>query len=87
MRIRAAFAELVRCAVDANTVRHLMIEGGATASSILNVLGWHRLAVAREWVPGVVTLRPATNDQVAVTMKPGSYVWPEELWSHIMTTH
>ena len=86
MRIRAAFAELVRCAVEADTVRHLMVEGGATAASIFNVLGWQRLGVGREWVPGVATLRPVDHESIAVTMKPGSYVWPDELWSHVTTT-
>jgi len=84
-RIRAAYAELVRHAVHSHAVRHVLVEGGATASAILNLLGWHRLAVAREWVPGVATLRPAAEEKIAVTMKPGSYVWPEELWSHVTT--
>ena len=82
-RIRAAFAELVRRAIQAGVVRHVMVEGGATAASILNVLGWQRLAVVREWVPGVATLRPVADEHLAVTMKPGSYVWPDELWSHV----
>lgn len=80
-RIRAAFAELVRRAVQAGVVHHVMIEGGATAAAILNALDWHTLAAAREWVPGVATLRPVANNQIAVTMKPGSYVWPDQLWS------
>jgi uncharacterized protein YgbK (DUF1537 family) len=82
-RIRAAFAALVHRAVDAKAVRHVMVEGGATASSILNILGWNRLLVAREWAPGIVTLRPAVDDGIAVTLKPGSYAWPDALWAHV----
>jgi D-threonate/D-erythronate kinase len=73
----------MRRAIQAGVVRHVMIEGGATAASILNVLGWQRLAVVREWVPGVATLRPAADEHLTITMKPGSYVWPSELWSHV----
>lgn len=82
-RIRGAFAELVRCAVESGVARHIMVEGGATAASILNVLGWQRLRVAREWVPGVVTLRPMNDERAVITMKPGSYEWPDALWTHV----
>lgn len=78
-RVREAFARLARSAVEAQAVRHLMIEGGATAATLLAALGWTRLEVAREWAQGVVTLRPAINRSLGVTMKPGSYAWPDAI--------
>ena len=80
-RIRAAFSELARRGVATGAFRHLMIEGGATAAATLAALGWDELAVAGEWAQGVVTLRPAAAPGILVTMKPGSYDWPESLWS------
>lgn len=63
----------------AEAFRHLIIAGGATASSVLHEFGWTELAVAHVWGPGVVTLRPATAPTFAVTLKPGSYAWPTAL--------
>lgn len=82
-RIRDALVLLAQRALEARACRHLMIEGGATASSILAALGWTQLAVAREWAQGVVTLRPAVDKVNCVTMKPGSYHWPDSLWTHV----
>ena len=82
-RIREALARLVQTAVDRRAFRHLMIEGGATAAAIFAALGWSRLSIAREWAQGIVTLRPASAGDLLVTMKPGSYTWPEALWSHV----
>ena len=61
-------------------VSDLCVEGGATAAALLHSMGWTRLAVIRELSPGVVAMRPAANTTVKVTLKPGSYAWPEELW-------
>jgi len=61
-------------------VSDLCVEGGATAAALLHSMGWTRLAVIRELSPGVVTMRPAATASVKVTLKPGSYAWPDELW-------
>jgi hypothetical protein len=29
----------------------------------------------------VVTLHPAADSRAAITVKPGSYQWPDELWA------
>jgi hypothetical protein len=59
--------------------RHLLITGGATAAAVLHKLGWAQFEVVCVWGPGVVTLRPAKAPSFAVTLKPGSYVWPASL--------
>jgi uncharacterized protein YgbK (DUF1537 family) len=38
---------------------------------------WSRLEVLREWAPGVATLAVADDDPLWLTIKPGSYSWPE----------
>ncbi|MBI5768109.1 MAG: hypothetical protein HZA93_09955 [Verrucomicrobia bacterium] len=82
-RLRRALANLVAAAAERGAFRHLMIEGGATAAEILATLQWTRLTVVHEWAQGVVSLRPATAPDLLVTMKPGSYAWPESLWEAV----
>lgn len=57
-------------------VTQFFAEGGATAVELARRMGWWRLSVSREWQQGVVTLT-ANNGKSFLTMKPGSYVWPE----------
>jgi hypothetical protein len=38
---------------------------------------WSRLEVRREWAPGVATLAVADENPLWLTIKPGSYSWPE----------
>jgi len=85
--VRAAFANCVRELVDRGALRHLIIEGGATAATITSALGWHELQIAHEWSTGVASLQPVGNVPVIVTMKPGSYGWPEALWKHVLHPH
>jgi uncharacterized protein YgbK (DUF1537 family) len=77
--ISRGFAQLAGQLHRTKTFRHLLIAGGATASAVLEALGWTKLEVIRVWAPGVVTLRPADDPDFLVTLKPGSYAWPAEL--------
>ncbi len=56
---------------------HLLIEGGATAYSLLQRLGWNSFIPVKEWTPGVVQLKLNTEPHCYITLKPGSYVWPD----------
>lgn len=53
--------------------KHLIIEGGATAYSVLHLLGRSLFEVVCQWAPGVVSL--GKPDAPIVTLKPGSYSW------------
>ena len=64
---------VLRC----TSVGHVFAEGGATAVGLTRDMGWHRLAVKSELAPGVVTLSVIGGDSPLLTIKPGSYVWPE----------
>ncbi len=82
--IRRAFARLVRELVTHRMLRHLVVEGGATAAAVVQELGWRELRLVHEWAPGVAALRPAAGGSVALTLKPGSYAWPPELWQNLI---
>ncbi|MBC9889686.1 MAG: hypothetical protein F7B06_07515 [Opitutae bacterium] len=58
----------------------LRIEGGATFSAIAHRLGFKTFFPIREYAPGVVGMRVGGLGGLSVTVKPGSYPWPEGSW-------
>ncbi|WP_431210783.1 four-carbon acid sugar kinase family protein [Puia sp. P3] len=69
-------AEAVEKILSMVPVGELVIEGGSTAYAVLERLGIDRLVPERELAPGVVRMRAAG---FYVTVKPGSYPWPDGL--------
>jgi len=69
-------ADAVEIILSRVSVGELVIEGGSTAYAILERLGIERLVPERELAPGVVRMRAAG---FYVTVKPGSYPWPDGL--------
>ena len=59
--------------------QHLVVEGGATAFATLSLMGWKQFGIVAQPVPGVVTLQGC--DTPLVTLKPGSYPWPDTFFS------
>lgn len=57
---------------------HFFMEGGETASLFFRTMEWNNIIVLKVHGDGVVTLRPE-NEDTHLTIKPGSYEWPEEL--------
>ena len=54
----------------------LFIEGGETASKFFRVMGWDNLYIHQAVNDGIVSIfKPGTN--IIVTIKPGSYKWPD----------
>lgn len=73
VRLRNTMAEVACTLIKRKPPSHLYIEGGATAFSLLRLLGWSHLEVVAQQAPGVVTLQ--APDGMLVTLKPGSYPW------------
>ncbi len=61
-------------------IHELVIEGGATAEAILEVLGICVLTPVFEYRQGVIRAK-TKGGAMHITLKPGSYPWPDELWS------
>jgi uncharacterized protein YgbK (DUF1537 family) len=77
-QVRLALGDIARRLVLENAVRHLVVEGGATAASVAIGMQWRSFKACREWAQGIVTLQPeTTGEPIFFTMKPGSYPWPE----------
>lgn len=64
---------LEQCRVD-----ELVVVGGATAWAILMHQQWHRMTPMDELAPGVVRMHIDGTPRF-LTLKPGSYLWPDDL--------
>ena len=79
-RLGKYLCELTRRLLCKEKIAHLCIEGGATASRIIRGQNWNYLKVIHEWTRGVVSMRIPIKSGPILTIKPGSYPWPGELW-------
>ena len=73
VHLRTMMAMKARQLVTEHCPQHLIIEGGATAWTTLQALGWTAFTITAQFAPGVVQMS-ATNGTL-VTLKPGSYPW------------
>jgi uncharacterized protein YgbK (DUF1537 family) len=64
-------------------LKELLIEGGATGWAILQHLQISKLYPLQQISPGVIRMGIAGNNQLCVTLKPGSYEWPAPVWEPI----
>jgi uncharacterized protein YgbK (DUF1537 family) len=67
--------------VENVSVGRLLLEGGATAAAILYQLRWTRLTVATCLARGLAGLRPVVSAGPLVVIKPGTYDWPDDIFS------
>ncbi len=58
------------------TVSRLFIEGGATASAVIQQCGWKRLRVRPTTSKGIAQLEPISEIPCLIHVKPGNYPWP-----------
>jgi uncharacterized protein YgbK (DUF1537 family) len=80
-RIQRLLSTLVRLVLERVDLGHLFVDGGATAAAVIRALGWTGLAVRAELAVGVVTLEPPQHQgDRFLTLKPGSYAWPDAVW-------
>jgi uncharacterized protein YgbK (DUF1537 family) len=86
-RFQAALAEVVGrlLAPPGPGADNLLLEGGATASAVCRRMNWHQFDVEGEFAPGVVqmhVLGPGGSTGHRLVIKPGSYAWPDAVWTH-----
>ncbi len=56
-----------------------LIEGGATASEIMELMEFFSLVPVYQYNQGVIRLKVKDQPDISIVLKPGSYKWPEEL--------
>jgi len=77
--LRDSMAIAIYHLLKRTTPTEIIIEGGATAYAILNAIGWHTFVPEQELAPGLVRMRVAEAPDLFVTVKPGSYPWPDAI--------
>jgi len=75
LNVREGMATGVVALLSERLPQELIIEGGATAFSILKRTNWDIFKVEQEVTPGVIRMTPLENQDITVTLKPGSYPW------------
>ena len=79
--IKHNFAVLVKEVFKRTRIEELVIEGGSTASAVLNTMGLTRLVPLHQFQQGVIRMRVENIEGLNLTLKPGSYKWPETVWN------
>jgi len=78
--LRQTMAAGVQKVLQAVKVNELVIEGGSTASAILNRLHIYTLYPVHEFGHGIIRCSTMIAANLHVTLKPGSYPWSEKTW-------
>jgi len=78
--ILSRLVEVVAELLETASAGRLFVEGGRTASALVRRMGWARVSVCRQYAPGVVAMQCHAAPRTILTVKPGSYSWPPEVW-------
>lgn len=79
-RIKEIFATVIKKVLAKVKVEELLIEGGATAYSIIENLEYKKFYPEQELAQGVIRMRIEQEKEMFLTLKPGSYQWTESIW-------
>lgn len=77
--IKNLMAGVLEMVLQEVKVKEFIIEGGATASAILDKLKINRLLMVQEIAQGL-TRSIAKDQKINITLKPGSYTWTNNIW-------
>lgn len=86
-RIREIIADVVESILKKNKIDELIIEGGSTSFSIIRRLGYTRFYPTHEVGPGSIRMQIEEEKDMFLTLKPGSYAWPESIWEYTLDHH
>lgn len=78
-QLRRRMADAVAAVLLKTLPGELIVEGGSTAFAILEKQGWQSLLPEQELGPGTIRMRVPEAPGLFLTVKPGSYRWPESL--------
>ncbi len=79
-RIKQVMGELVKSVADRIGLNEIFIEGGSTTSEILKHMHIKKLVPFQELDTGVIRMKVDGIPGLCITTKPGSYLWPENVW-------
>lgn len=73
-------AEVVSRVVKLTTIGNMYLEGGATAAAVMRHMDWRRMRVLEPLAFGLASMTVADQPAPLLTIKPGSYPWPDIVW-------
>jgi uncharacterized protein YgbK (DUF1537 family) len=76
--LREKISEVVKLVFQRTPIFELLLEGGSTAFSIIQKLGFSSFIPIEELQQGVVRMKVVGKEDLHLTIKPGSYDWPAE---------
>lgn len=79
--LKSRMAMVVTALLQTSKVSELLLEGGATAYQLLAELGEKEFVPINELAPGVVRMLCVSQRGLYITLKPGSYSWPDSFVS------
>jgi uncharacterized protein YgbK (DUF1537 family) len=79
-KISKAFANVIKAVMGRCKIDELFIEGGYTAATIIEQLRYQQFYPVQELAVGVIRMKVNGNNDLFLTLKPGSYKWPKEIW-------
>ena len=80
-KLRTYVAEVTARIFSSVKIDELFIEGGATTYSIIERNNFKEFVPQQELAHGVLRMRVSGERNLSLTIKPGSYSWPEEIWN------
>jgi len=80
--LRDKTAVVVKMVFDQVSFNELLIEGGSTAAAILKTLCLYRFFPVQELATGVIRMQTENKPELYITLKPGSYAWPQAVQVH-----
>lgn len=78
--IKSLMTTAVKRIFQKTDIEELYIEGGATTYSIITELGLSSLTPVKEYSRGVVRMQVSSKKNLFISIKPGSYEWPNKLF-------
>ena len=78
--LKARMSAITKRVLESLNVSELFIEGGATTYAVLTAMDWTTFTPISELAPGVIRMKHHNSSQ-HITIKPGSYHWPEGLFN------
>lgn len=79
LNLKTRLSLIAKKLIEISDIEELFIEGGATAYDLLDELHWKSFIPVAELASGVVRMQYDINPKKYITIKPGSYQWPNGL--------
>lgn len=79
--LRLKTANVIKAVFEKLSISELFIEGGSTAAAIIRQLDFTTFYPEQELSLGVVRMAVHGQEDLCITVKPGSYEWPANVWN------